>query len=353
MTTTRPTTAQAETFFSSIDVAPKTETTYRGALQAFAEFLTTNQAELPDLGAAGIVPLRLLQEDSLAKFRHWMRHERRYSRRTEGTYLAGAVRFVEWLDANSLLPQSLTSSRMRLILKDARGRRRVGYKTQPVKEGVPLVIEYYDQLSLPSPKTPRGRRQRLSILRNRAIMHTLFATGLRAQELASLHRSDCKDGESDKMLITGKGEKERVVMLNPEAQSAIRTYFRARDEDRQQAGSRQMTGSRDPLFIRHDRDQITPVTTKTVWQVVNQAARAMGLETSISPHDFRRYIATSLLSEGMPLESVQAFLGHESIVTTRTVYAHTWNEVLEDQVKTYRPSPGQAARRARKKQTSA
>ena len=48
----------------------------------------------------------------------------------------------------------------------------------------------------------------------------------------------------------------------------------------------------------------------------------------------------------MPLESVQKFLGHESIVTTRTVYARTWNEVLEDQVATYRPTPSDAMRRA-------
>lgn len=342
--------ANAERFLSNIDVALKTGITYRWALRAFAEFLASNQAELPDLGAAGIVPLRLLQEDSLAKFRHWMRQERRYSRRTEGTYLAGAVRFVEWLDANSLLPSNLTSSRLKLILKDARGRRRVGYKTQPIKEGVPLLIDYYDQLPLPAAKTPRGRRQRLSILRNRAILHMLFATGLRAQELASLRRSDCKDGESDKILITGKGEKERLVMLNLEAQSAIRTYLRARDEDRKQF-EKQTTNNRDPLFVRHDRDLLTPITTKTVWQVVSQAARALGLGTSISPHDFRRYIATTMLSEGMPLESVQSFLGHESIVTTRTVYAHTWSEVLEDQVKTFRPSPGQALRRARKKQS--
>jgi site-specific recombinase XerD len=280
-----------------------------------------------------------------------MRHERRYSRRTESTYLAGAVRFVEWLDANSLLPGSITSSRMRLILKDARGRRRVGYKTQPIKEAVPQVIAHYDQLPLPPPKTPRQTRQRLAILRNRALVHTLFATGLRAQELASLRRSDCADGESGKIRITGKGEKERIVMLNPEAQHAIRTYLKARDEYRE--GNRleavQSSGARDPLFIRHDRDRLTPITTKTVWQVVNQAARASGLETRVSPHDFRRYIATSLLSEGMPLESVQAFLGHESIVTTRTVYAHTWSEVLEDQIKTYRPSPAQALQRANRR----
>ena len=86
-----------------------------------------------------------------------------------------------------------------------------------------------------------------------------------------------------------------------------------------------------------------------MWLVVSQAAKGAGVSESISPHDFRRYLATSLLSEGMPLESVQAFLGHESIVTTRTVYARTWSEVLDDQVQTYRPSPTQAIQRAAKK----
>jgi site-specific recombinase XerD len=292
-----------------------------------------------------------MQEDSLAKFRSWLRGDRGFSRRTETTYLAGAVRFVEWLDANSLLTQGLTSSRMKLVLRESRGRRRVGYKTQPIKDSVPLILDYYDRQPLPEAEAKRGRRQRLAVLRNRAMMHTLFATGLRAQELASLRRSDCRDGESEKILITGKGEKERVVGLNPEAQLAIHAYLRARDDDRRAANRATTTGRQDPLFVRHDRDELTPITTKTVWQIVNAAARALGLESTISPHDFRRYIATSMLSEGMPLESVQAFLGHESIVTTRTVYAHTWTEVLDEQVSTYRPSPEQALKRARKKRT--
>jgi site-specific recombinase XerD len=190
----------------------------------------------------------------------------------------------------------------------------------------------------------------LSILRNRAIVHTLFATGLRAQELASLRRADCAEGAGDKILITGKGEKERLVALNAEARTAIRAYLRARDE-RDEAASRPLGGvgaADEPLFIRHDRDQATAISTKTVWQVISQAARELGLASKVSPHDFRRYIATTMLSEGMPLESVQAFLGHESIVTTRTVYAHTWSEVLDEQVQTYRPSPAQALRRAQR-----
>ncbi|MBI5543623.1 MAG: tyrosine-type recombinase/integrase [Deltaproteobacteria bacterium] len=82
--------------------------------------------------------------------------------------------------------------------------------------------------------------------------------------------------------------------------------------------------------------------------MIHAAATEVVGKTAISPHDFRRYIATTLLSEGMRLESVQEFLGHESIVTTRTVYARTRNEVLEDQVATLRPTPAEAIRVAGK-----
>lgn len=340
-----PLPAHAEKFLTTIDAAPRTVITYRHALQTFAQFLLGAQLESPKADG-GIVPLRLMQEDSLARFRHWMRSEQAFSRRTENTYLAGVIRFVEWLDAHSLLPSGLMSARMKLILREARGRRRTGYKTQPIKEAVPQIIAYYANSPLPAPETPRLRRQRLTLLRNRALVHTLFASGMRAHELAGLRRSDCADGRADRLLITGKGEKERVVLLNPEAQAAIQAYLKARDEDRAASGKRPASSRQDPLFIRHDRDQVTPISTKTVWLVVSQAARALGLDTSVSPHDFRRYIATAMLSEGMPLESVQEFLGHESIVTTRTVYARTRNEVLEDQVKTYRPTPAQALRRS-------
>ena len=345
----------ADEFLASIDASPNTSATYNGALHVFADFLSGTE----EAAETGTVPLTRMRVDSLANFRRWMRQERGYSRRTETTYLAGTIRFIEWLDAKSMLPGDLTSSRIKLILSESRGRRRIGYKTQPIKEAVPLVLDYYDNLAVPSHEKPRGRRQGLSILRNRAIVHTLFATGLRAQELTSLNRGDCADGNNDQVLITGKGEKERLIILNAEAQKAISLYCEERDVDKLrrnpnanlQSKGEQEARRREPLFVRHDLDRLTRITTKTVWQIVNDAAHAIGLSQSISPHDFRRYIATSMLSEGMPLESVQAFLGHESIVTTRTVYAHTWNEVLDDQVKTYRPSKEQALHRASKKST--
>jgi hypothetical protein len=65
-----------------------------------------------------------------------------------------------------------------------------------------------------------------------------------------------------------------------------------------------------------------------------------------APHDFRRYIATYLLSEGMRREVVPQFLGHTSPETTRKAYAMTWDEVMDDQVATYRPALSEAAERA-------
>lgn len=346
MKTVRPQPALLSEFLGHIDVARLTESAYRYALYTFAEFLlgpAAGESE-PALRTADVI---LLREDTLSTFRHWMRHDQKLSQRSEGLYLAAAIRYVEWLDVGGHLPAGVTAARMKLVLRNARGRRRAGYKTKPIKESVPLIIAYFDEQKLASADTPRARQQRLATLRNRAICHTLFATGMRALELTSLRRSDCADGAATKILITGKGQKERLVSLNPEAQAAIRKYLRARDEDR--ASRPTARAARDePLFVRHNREGDKAISTKTLWQIINGAAKALGLPSSVGPHDFRHYIATAMLSEGMPLESVQDFLGHESIVTTRTVYAHTWGEVLDDQVKTFRPSPAQAQRRARK-----
>jgi integrase len=60
-------------------------------------------------------------------------------------------------------------------------------------------------------------RKRLEILRNRAVVHTLFASGMRAEEVCSLKRSSCEDGRASRLRVTGKGEKERLVLLNEEA----------------------------------------------------------------------------------------------------------------------------------------
>jgi len=195
---------------------------------------------------------------------------------------------------------------------------------------LPRVVTYYDELPLPEGDDWPSRRERLKILRARAIVHTLYASGGRVSEVASLTRRMVLDGRIDEVHIRGKGRQTRVILLTLEAMHAIQAYIAERNDDH------------PGLFISHGRGYGRPLGRGTIWKVVKDAALALGLHESTSPHSFRHYRATQLLNEGMPLESVQAYLGHKDISTTRTVYAHTKTDVLRDQLATYGLSPAEA-----------
>ena len=123
-----------------------------------------------------------------------------------------------------------------------------------------------------------------------------------------------------------------MLLLTSEAQEKIRAYCNARDD------------SYDALFISHRRGLGQALSRVSVWQAVKKATYALGLSKITSPHSFRHFRATQLLNEGMPLESVQAYLGHSSPETTRKVYAHTHTRVLRDQLNTFGLSPKEASR---------
>src|SRR5439155_12921551 len=99
--------------------------------------------------------------------------------------------------------------------------------------------------ALPLPSGGEGAR-RLEALRDKAILRTLFCTGMRRAELCGLDRSDLDDGWGDQALITGKGEKERVVFFDEPTLETIRRYLEAR-ADRYR-----------PVFLRHDRGRGRP-----------------------------------------------------------------------------------------------
>jgi site-specific recombinase XerD len=246
---------------------------------------------------------------------------RGYSRRTAAVYLSAVKRLLEWLDARGQLPQafSLTQAEHRLTVH--RGRRgRPGYRRRPVDDRVPQIVTYYDDLPLPLPDSPRECEQRLIILRNRALVHVLYATAARVSEMISLTRQQVRDGNADEVQIVGKGNKQRVLFLGSDAKAAIQAYLEERTD-------------RNPwLFIPHNGRRPGHVGRTTVWYVVKEAALALGLDRATSPHTFRHYRATQLLNNGMPLESIQALLGHASITTTRTVYADTFTATLREQI---------------------
>ena len=207
---------------------------------------------------------------------------------------------------------------------------------------LPALVTHYDNLPLPQGEDPRSRLERLKILRARAIVHTLYASGGRVSEVASLTREMVLDGRLDEVHLVGKGGQPRVILLTPEAMRAISAYIEERNDD--------FPG----LFISHGRGRGNQLGRGTIWAVVKRAVKTLGLHHSTSPHSFRHYRATQLLNEGMPLESVQAYLGHQDISTTRKVYAHTRTAVLRDQLSTFGRSPTEAledleVRRSRRK----
>jgi site-specific recombinase XerD len=175
------------------------------------------------------------------------------------------------------------------------------------------VIEYRDMERLLD--APKG--EGLRALRDRAILETLFSTGLRVSELCALDRY--LDIERGEISVRGKGEKIRVVFLADSTKAAIKKYL-AKRGDAEQA-----------LFV-----SLTPkgrvlgrIIPRAVQRLVDRAATSAGVPKKIHPHELRHSFATDLLVNGADLRSVQELLGHANIATTQ-VYTHLTNQQLRE-----------------------
>ena len=315
-----------EQFLRTIQT-PRTASTYRWALNAFQRFIEdTNYGDF-ETQATYPFPISSLEDNSLELFYYWLSEEYK-SQQTVRTYLSAVRRFLGWLDARDLLGPDFQLAKAQNRLKAAQGqRKRIPYKHRRVDPELPLVVTYYDNLPLPQGDNQSSRLERLKILRARAIVHTLYASGGRVSEVASMTREMVLDGRVDEVHLVGKGGQPRLILLTPEAMHAIQAYIVERDDNY------------PGLFISHGRGYGNSLGRGTMWSVVKKAAKSLGLHKSTSPHSFRHFRATQLLNEGMPLESVQAYLGHQDISTTRKVYAHTKTAVLRDQLATFGRSP--------------
>ena len=160
-------------------------------------------------------------------------------------------------------------------------------------------------------------------LRDRAILETLFSTGLRVSELVSLNR-DRIDLKRQEFGVRGKGNKLRVVFLSDTAAQWIRRYLQSRQDNFK------------PLFIRYSGRVHTAkngekmrLTARSIQKIVIKYTKRCGLPIKVSPHTLRHSFATDLLMGGADIRSVQEMLGHESIRTTQ-VYTHVTNRHLKE-----------------------
>ena len=165
-------------------------------------------------------------------------------------------------------------------------------------------------------------------LRDKAILETLFSTGLRVSELVRLNR-DQINLDRKEFGVRGKGDKLRVVFLSDTATEWIECYLRTRQDHFK------------PLFIRYSGAVDTEksgekmrLTARSIQKIVRKYAKRCGLPIEASPHTLRHSFATDLLIGGADLRSVQEMLGHESIRTNQ-VYIHVTNRHLKEIHKTF------------------
>jgi integrase/recombinase XerC len=161
-------------------------------------------------------------------------------------------------------------------------------------------------IEAPSLKTPSGKR-------DRAILETLYSTGIRVSELVGLN-ADQVDLIGNVVKVAGKGKKERLVPIGDKALDSIRVYLQSR-QHRSSA-----------LFLNKSGTRLSD---RSVRNIVNKYIKAISLTRSISPHVLRHSFATHLLNRGADLRSVQELLGHVNLSTTQ-IYTHVTTDRLKE-----------------------
>jgi site-specific recombinase XerD len=245
-------------------------------------------------------------------------------KKTQNYYLIALRAFLKFLakrGVTSLSPESIELAKI--------GERQIDLITPE---------ELARLLSAPDVSTLQG-------LRDKAILETLFSTGLRVSELCSLPREINLNAED--FSVRGKGEKVRVVFLSDDAKSAIKKYLEKRkDMD-------------DALFVRTESSSLKPeteakkrvkqntslkihqgemrLTPRSIQRIIKHYAIKAGISKKVTPHVVRHMFATDLLSNGADLRSVQMLLGHAHIVTTQ-IYTHVTDKALRETHKKFHSS---------------
>ena len=181
-----------------------------------------------------------------------------------------------------------------------------------------ITIEQVEQLlAAPGDAEMLGRR-------DRAMLETLYSTGIRVSELVGLNSEDL-DSSGEALHVRGKGKKERIVPLGSHALGAIRRYLDMLYVDAK-FGDNAKAGGKLPLFINKHGGRLS---SRSVRRKLDKYLKQVGLDPTISPHTLRHSFATHLLDNGADLRTVQEMLGHQSLSTTQ-VYTHLTTTRMQD-----------------------
>jgi integrase/recombinase XerC len=298
--------------------------------QAYAQAARTFLIALSRAGVA--TPASQVGELSLEWVKVFVSHLQRkvdgrplYSSATESLYLTALLGFIEdYLYA--VLPRP-TIDEIRTYVK--RKRRKIPLRQPPFpREAIEKIL---DAVQEAAQSPAKNEEQRLTVLRDRALMLTLADTGLRVFEACQLTRGQM-DSPEGKVNVIGKGDKEAQVRFSSRALRAIRAYIQVRAST---DGTQKKELSTLPLFARHDwtaRGKTLPMTTRSAERIIDRwvsavlGANAVG---TITPHTFRHYFVTVVIrGSGGDFQVAQRLARHSNIATTQR-YAHISDEALD------------------------
>lgn len=237
-------------------------------------------------------PVTKIDYHLLRKFLAQMRGKQ-YRSRTLARKLSSLRSFFRFLQREKIIKDNPAALLMSPKLE----------KTLPKFLSEPEMVRL---IEAPSSKTSSGRR-------DRAILETLYSTGIRVSELVGLD-IDHVDLIGNIAKVAGKGKKERLIPIGDKALDAIRDYLRHRKHQSR------------ALFLNKGGTRLTD---RSVRNVINKHIKAISLAQNISPHVLRHSFATHLLNRGADLRSVQELLGHVNLSTTQ-IYTHVTTDRLKE-----------------------
>jgi integrase/recombinase XerD len=288
--------------------------------------------------------------DLTLDFLAYLELERGLSRNTLEAYRSDLQQYGQFLDARAIDPLAVTPPDLAAFVTElATGRDgRSPVAPATLQRKIACLRSFYrhlrrDQIlehdptsELRAPRSPgrlpkvlsRDEVQRLlaqprgsspSAMRDRALLETMYACGLRASEAIGLELS-ALDLEAGILRTHGKGSKERIVPIGSKAIETLKTYL-------EQARPRLVGLNDEPrVFVNHRGGGLSR---QGLYKIVQRHARSAGLEHRMSPHTLRHTFATHLLAGGCDLRSLQEMLGHADIGTTQ-IYTHLSSDRLRE-----------------------
>jgi len=294
----------------------------------------------------------------LNDFLDWLEIQKGLSSKSQENYARFLKKFLDWLEKNglsNLKPHELSPDHIwkyRVFLS----RQCINYSGQPLKKSTQnyylialrSLLNFFadrDILSLPAEKIELARNKdekqvrfldleqleklfeapdisKIQGLRDRAILETLFSTGMRISELTILDRDQIKIKPKSKDLelsIIGKGGRMRTVYFSERALFWLKKYLETR-EDKEKA-----------LFINYQgkKNSSKRLTNRSIEKSMKKYVVMAGLPLNTTPHVLRHSFSTDLLAQGVDIRILQEFLGHKNIAATQ-IYAHVTNKKLRE-----------------------